>query len=269
MDTLTYWNGTWHEGNPAILGPRDHAFWLGSMVFDGGRAFEGCGPDLDLHAERVVRSARAIGLNPSLTPGEILKLMHESVRRFGPKAELYVRPMFWAGKGGAGPISVDPDSAQFLLCTYVSPMRAGTPLTLGLCRSIRRPAPETAPTDAKASCLYPNSSRGVAEMMKRGFNNGVVLDPLGNVAETCSSNIFLARNGVVGAERQLPGRHYAAAHHQAAALGRHHGRGADHRAGRTGRCGRDLHHRQCRQGPAGQPLRKPRPAARSDCRPRP
>ena len=59
MDTLTYWNGTWHEGNPAILGPRDHAFWLGSMVFDGGRAFEGCGPDLDLHAERVVRSARA------------------------------------------------------------------------------------------------------------------------------------------------------------------------------------------------------------------
>ena len=37
MDTLTYWNGTWHEGNPAILGPRDHAFWLGSIVFDGGR----------------------------------------------------------------------------------------------------------------------------------------------------------------------------------------------------------------------------------------
>ena len=76
-------------------------------------------------------------------------------------------------------------------------MRAGTPLTLGLCRSIRRPTPESAPTDAKASCLYPNSSRGVAEMMKRGFNNGIVLDAIGNVAETCSSNIFLAKNGVV------------------------------------------------------------------------
>ena len=67
MDTLTYWNGTWHEGNPAILGPRDHAFWLGSIVFDGGRAFEGCGPDLDLHAERVVRSARSLGLKPTKT----------------------------------------------------------------------------------------------------------------------------------------------------------------------------------------------------------
>jgi branched-chain amino acid aminotransferase len=197
MDTLTYWNGTWHEGNPAILGPRDHAFWLGSIVFDGGRAFEGCGPDLDLHAERVVRSARSLGLNPTKTAPEILELMHEAIRRFGPKAELYVRPMFWAMKGGAGPISVDGDSCQFLLCVYHSPMRAGTPLTLGLCRTIRRPTPESAPTDAKASCLYPNSSRGAAEMMKRGFQNGIVLDALGNVAETCSSNIFLAKSGIV------------------------------------------------------------------------
>jgi branched-chain amino acid aminotransferase len=191
MDTLTYWNGAWHDGNPAILGPRDHAFWLGSIVFDGGRAFEGCGPDLDLHAERVVRSARALGLKPTKTAREILDLMHEAIRRFGPKAEL------WATKGGAGPISVDGESTQFLLCVYHSPMRAGTPLTLGLCRSIRRPTPESAPTDAKASCLYPNSSRGVAEMMKRGFQNGIVLDAAGNVAETCSSNLFLARNGTV------------------------------------------------------------------------
>jgi branched-chain amino acid aminotransferase len=68
---------------------------------------------------------------------------------------------------------------------------------LGLCHSIRRPTPESAPTAAKASCHYPNSSRGVAEMMSRGFQNGIVLDALGNVAETCSSNIFLAKDGVV------------------------------------------------------------------------
>ena len=267
MDTLTYWNGTWHEGNPAILGPRDHAFWLGSIVFDGGRAFEGCGPDLDLHAERVVRSARSLGLNPTKTAAEILELMHEAIRRFGPKAELYVRPMFWAMKGGAGPISVDGDSCQFLLCVYHSPMRAGTPLTLGLCRTIRRPTPESAPTDAKASCLYPNSSRGAAEMMKRGFQNGIVLDALGNVAETCSSNIFLAKSGTVATpvpNGSVPGRHHAQPHRPAAAQRRRHGRGAHGDAGRSRRRRRALHHRQCRQGAAGQPLRKPRPAARPD-----
>src|SRR5262249_7024729 len=156
MDTLTYWNGTWHEGNPAILGPRDHAFWLVSMVFDGGRAFEGCGPDLDLHAERVVKSAKVLGLKPTKTAKEILELMHEGVRRFGPKAELYVRPMFWATKGGSGPISVDPESTEFLLCVYVSPMRAGPPLTLGLVRPIRRPAPDAAPPIAHAPSLDPH-----------------------------------------------------------------------------------------------------------------
>ena len=196
MDTLTYWNGAWQEGSPAVLGPRDHAMWLGSIIFDGGRAFGGCGPDLDQHAARAVQSARNLGLNPKQTAAEILVLMHEGIKRFGPEAELYVRPMFWATKGGQGPISIDADSCAFLLCVYISPLPKGG-LTLGLCRTIRRPTPESAPTNAKASALYPNSARGVAEMQARGFTNGVVLDALGNVAETCSSNIFLAREGKV------------------------------------------------------------------------
>ncbi len=196
MDTLTFWEGKWHEGNPALMGPRDHAFWLGSIVFDGGRAYEGCGPDLDLHAARAVRSARTLGLQPTQTADEILALSKEAVSRFGSKAELYVRPMFWATKGGPGPISIDPASTRFCLCVYVSPLPSGQGLSLGLCRTIRRPTPESAPTAAKASCLYPNSSRGVAEILARGFQNGVVLDALGNVAETCSSNIFLVKDGV-------------------------------------------------------------------------
>lgn len=197
MDTLTYWNGAWQEGNPAVLGPRDHAFWLGSIIFDGGRSFGRCAPDLDQHAARAVRSARALGLAPTQTPEQILGLMRDGILRFPADAELYVRPMFWATKGGAGPISVDAESCQFLLCIYVAPMPKGPGLKLGLCHSIRRPTPESAPTDAKASCLYPNSARGVAEMLERGFQNGIVLDALGNVAETCSSNVFLGIGGRV------------------------------------------------------------------------
>ena len=45
--TWTWFEGEWHEGNPPIMGPRSHAFWLGSSVFDGARAFEGVTPDLD------------------------------------------------------------------------------------------------------------------------------------------------------------------------------------------------------------------------------
>jgi len=44
--TWTYFLGDWHEGNVPIMGPRTHAAWLCSVVFDGARAFEGVTPDL-------------------------------------------------------------------------------------------------------------------------------------------------------------------------------------------------------------------------------
>jgi branched-chain amino acid aminotransferase len=53
------------------------------------------------------------------------------------------------------------------------------------------------PTNAKAGCLYPNNARAIVEARRRGFDNALVLDMLGNVAETASTNIFLVREGQV------------------------------------------------------------------------
>ena len=61
----------------------------------------------------------------------------------------------------------------------------------------RRPSVEYAPTDAKAACHYPNSARALREAQKRGFDNAVLLDPLGKVSEFAISNIFYAKDGVV------------------------------------------------------------------------
>ncbi len=54
-----------------------------------------------------------------------------------------------------------------------------------------------APTEAKASCLYPNVARAAREAAARGFDSAVVLDPNGNVAEFAYMNLFFARDGVV------------------------------------------------------------------------
>lgn len=53
------------------------------------------------------------------------------------------------------------------------------------------------PTNAKAGCLYPNNGRAILEAKSRGFDNALVRDMLGNVAETGSSNIFLVKDGHV------------------------------------------------------------------------
>jgi branched-chain amino acid aminotransferase len=61
----------------------------------------------------------------------------------------------------------------------------------------RRPTYETAPVDAKATCLYPNNARAMLEAKTRGFDNCIVLDAAGNVAELANSNLFMAKDGVV------------------------------------------------------------------------
>ena len=75
----TYYKGDWHEGDVRILGAASHATWLGSLVFDGARAFEGVTPDLDLHCARVNASAEALGLDPVLPTQEIVALAQEGV----------------------------------------------------------------------------------------------------------------------------------------------------------------------------------------------
>lgn len=193
MDSLTYIDGEWLEGNPPLLGARSHATWLSSIIFDGARAFEGVAPDLDLHCQRAIRSAEAFGLIPTVKAEKIAELAWEGIRQFPENAELYIRPMFWAEEGWIDP---DPDSTRFAMVVYVSPLPA--PNGLAVCLSSRRrPAPDMAPTDAKASCLYPNAGRALREATQKGFDNAVLRDPLNNVAELATANLFLAKDGVV------------------------------------------------------------------------
>lgn len=194
--TWTYIDGAWQEGNVPVLGPRSHAMWLGSSVFDGARAFEGVTPDLERHCERVNASARSLGLEPGIDVETMLGLTREGLKKFAPAAALYIRPMYWAEQGGYMSVPPDPASTRFLLCLYETPMPppSGFSVTLS---PFRRPTIETMPTDAKAGCLYPNNGRALLEAKARGFDNALVRDMLGNVAETATSNVFMVKDGTV------------------------------------------------------------------------
>ena len=195
--TWTWHKGAWFEGNAPMIGPRTHAFWLGSSVFDGARAFEGVTPDLDLHCARVNDSAKALYLKPTMQPGAILELASEGVKKFAKDAELYIRPMYWAEEGSAKfGVAANPDSTDFCLSIYVAamPKPAGSAITLS---PFRRPTMETMPVNAKAGCLYPNNARALNEAQSRGFDNALLTDMLGNVAELATANVFMARDGKV------------------------------------------------------------------------
>ena len=78
----TYFNGAWHNCDKYILRAADHGTWLGSSVFDGARFFEGATPDLLLHCERVNNSAKAMMLDPAVTPEEMVEIIKEGLSSF-------------------------------------------------------------------------------------------------------------------------------------------------------------------------------------------
>ena len=195
--TWTFYEDRWHEGNVPIMGPRTHGAWLGSTIFDGARRFEGVSPDLDLHMARINDSARKFGLQALVGDDEWLALAHDGFARFDKAAALYIRPMYWAENGAAGGgVRHDPATTCWCLCIYEAPMPVPGNLAITI-SPYRRPSPDTAPVEAKAGCLYPNNARALAEAEQRGFNNCLMTDLLGNIAELGNANIFMARNGEV------------------------------------------------------------------------
>jgi branched-chain amino acid aminotransferase len=193
--TWTFFEDEWRDGNTPIMGPRTHGAWLASTVFDGARAFEGVTPDLDLHFMRVNESAEKMLLKPVVPLDMWLVLAAEGLQRFDAAAELYIRPMYWADGGTGGGVRFDPETTCWCLCIYEAPMPAptGSAITLS---PYRRPTAQTAPVEAKAGCLYPNNSRAMIEAFHRGFDNCLMCDSEGSVAELANANIFLAKDGV-------------------------------------------------------------------------
>ncbi|MCD9148275.1 branched-chain amino acid aminotransferase [Pseudophaeobacter flagellatus] len=193
----TYFQGSWHDGDLAVLKAADHAMWLGSSVFDGARFFEGMTPDLDLHCARTNASAEALMMTPSIQTKDMVAIALEGLKGFAPGAAVYIRPMYWATNGDATLIAPAADSTEFALCLEEIPMAPAEASATLTRTQFRRPLLENAVVNAKAGCLYPNNARMLREARNKGFSNALALDAMGNVAETATANIFMVRDGEV------------------------------------------------------------------------
>ena len=193
----TYFEGQWHDGNAPVMRAADHGAWLGSSVFDGARSVGGLTPDLDLHCARVNASARALMITPTVSVPDMVAIVEDGLRAYGPDAAVYIRPMYWAIDGNDLAVMPMPGSTGFCICLEEIPMAApGAATTLTRTR-FRRPTLDCAVVNAKAGCLYPNNARMLAEARAKGFGNALAADALGNVAESATANVFVVRDGEV------------------------------------------------------------------------
>ncbi|MFK7764782.1 MAG: branched-chain amino acid aminotransferase [Roseobacter sp.] len=193
----TWFEGRWHRDDVMIMRAADHGSWLGSSVFDGARYFNGRAPDLHAHCARVNRSAKALMLEPNVSAEHMVDIIREGLKAYGPEDAVYIRPMYWGIEGDVTAIVPKADTVGFAISLEHIPMAGeDARVTLGRTR-FRRPVLEDNVVDAKAGCLYPNNARMLTEVRARGFSNALVADAMGNVAESATANVFMAKDGDV------------------------------------------------------------------------
>lgn len=190
---ITWSNGQWSDTSAPLIGATDHAFWMATTVFDGARSIQGHTPDLDLHCERLNRSAITLGMEPVMTPQQTVELVHEGLKKLSHSTDYYIKLLYFAPGGFIQP---DPATSQLAIHIFESPMPDDSGFSATFSEFLR-PDPSMAPTDAKASCLYPNTQRILREASARGFDNAIVLDSKGKIAEFAVANLWIVRDGVV------------------------------------------------------------------------
>lgn len=190
---ITWSNGQWSDTSAPLIGATDHAFWMATTVFDGARSIQGHTPDLDLHCERLNRSAITLGMEPVMTPQQTVDLVHEGLKKLSHSTDYYIKLLYFAPGGFIQP---DPATSQLAIHIFESPMPDDSGFSATFSEFLR-PDPSMAPTDAKASCLYPNTQRILREASARGFDNAIVLDSKGKIAEFAVANLWIVRDGVV------------------------------------------------------------------------
>ncbi|QBX99613.1 branched-chain amino acid aminotransferase [Rhodophyticola sp. CCM32] len=193
----TYFDGAWHDGDVSIMRAADHGAWLGTTVFDGARHVDGMAPDLMAHCARVNRSAAALMLKPTHSTQEIFDIAWEGLKRYPKGTPIYIRPMYWGINGGHMGIVPKDDATGFAICLEEIPMAKPEATSRLTTTQFHRPVLSDNVTNAKAGCLYPNNARMLAEANTKGYDNVLVADAMGNVAETATANIFMIRDGVV------------------------------------------------------------------------
>ncbi len=186
----------WREATLHVL---NHGLHYASCVFEGERMYDGEIFRLTEHTERLFNSAAILDFDIPFTVAEIDAACIEACQRNGLR-DGYVRPLAWRGPEQTG-VSAQRSRTRMAIAawpwpSYFKPEERARGVRLTWAKW-RRPAPDTAPTTAKAAGLYMicTLSRHAAE--RDGYADAMMLDYRGYVAEATGANVFFVRDGAL------------------------------------------------------------------------
>lgn len=192
-DGLIWFDGQmvpWREAQVHVL---THGLHYASCVFEGERVYNGSIFKLTEHSERLVKSGELLGFTIPYSVAEIDQATRDVVKAAN-MTNGYIRPVAWRGSEMMG-VSAQHNTIHLAIAcwewpSYFSPEARMKGIHLQMSKW-RRPAPDTAPTESKAAGLYMICTLSKHAAEKAGFQDALMLDYRGQVAEATGANFFM------------------------------------------------------------------------------
>jgi branched-chain amino acid aminotransferase len=174
-----------------------HALHYASCVFEGERVYDGRIFKLTEHSERLAKSAEVLGFELPYDVRTIDQACRQVVAANGI-SDGYCRPLAWRGAEMMG-VSAQRCRIHVAIAAWTWPAYFTPEARLRGIRMTRgryaRPAPNTAPTESKAAGLYMICTLSKHEAEAKGYDDALMLDYRGFLAEGTGANLFLVMDG--------------------------------------------------------------------------
>ena len=196
-DGQIWFNGELIPWRDARLHVLSHGLHYGSCVFEGERSYGGRIFKMSEHHERLRYSAQVLGFEVPYSVAEI-DAAAEQVLAANGIVDGYIRPVAWRGSEMMG-VSAQQTRINVAVAAWEWPAYFTPEARLqGIRMTVskwRRPAPDTAPTQSKAAGLYMICTMSKHAAEAEGYNDALMLDYRGRIAEATGANIFLVQDG--------------------------------------------------------------------------
>ncbi len=196
---VIWFNGELVDWRGANLHVLSHGLHYGSCVFEGERSYEGRIFKMAEHHDRLMKSARIMGFELPYGREEI-DAAAMAVLQANGIVDGYLRPVAWRGSEMMG-VSAQQTRINVVVAAWEWPAYFTPEARL---KGIRmktspwhRPPPDCAPTDSKAAGLYMICTLSKHDAEGAGYNDALMLDYRGQIAEATGANIFLVQDGMI------------------------------------------------------------------------
>ena len=197
-DGVIWMDGAMVPWRDAKLHVLSHGLHYASGVFEGERSYSGNVFKLREHTERLIASGRILGFEIPYTAEQIDAACQEVLAANG-LPDGYVRPIAWRGTEQLS-VSAQQTRIHLAIACWAWPNLFGEDRMKGVRLGMapwKRPHPETAPTASKAAGLYMIGTLSKHAAESEGYNDALMLDWRGRVAEATGANIFFVFDGEV------------------------------------------------------------------------